>query len=343
MKSLYKIIFLPILLLFTASIVFAGGEQRIGTSGSAQLLIPVGARGISLGGANIASASGVEALFWNPAGVANLNSLVDVTFSHMNYIADIGVEYGAVATNIEGFGVISLNIKSLSIGEILITTTKDPDGTGATFSPQMLTAGLGYSRLLTDQISVGFLTKFISETLGKVDASGFAFDVGVMYKDLGNINGLSFGIAMKNIGPQMQYEGAGLLVQAESNDLNRPPQFYKTEAAAYELPSSFELGLAYERSFDDLNLVQLVGNYQNNNFSGDEYKLGAEYAYDDLFFIRGGYSYSPNVESNDYLYGLSAGLGVKYEIDDLNIMVDYAFRDVQYFDANHVFQISFGF
>ncbi|MCB0729715.1 MAG: PorV/PorQ family protein [Ignavibacteriae bacterium] len=343
MKSVYKYIRIPILLFFAASIMYAGGEQRIGTSGSAQLLIPVGARGISMGGASVASTYGVEALHWNPAGAANMNSLVDVTFSHMNYIADIGIEYGAVAAKIEGFGVLSLNIKALSVGEILITTTQDPDGTGATFSPQMLTAGLGYSRLLTDQISVGVVAKFISETLGKVDASGFAFDVGVMYKDLGNINGLSFGIAMKNIGPQMKYDGAGLLIQAESNDLNRPPQYYKTEAAAYELPSSFELGFAYSRSLDNVNMVQLVGNYQNNNFSSDEYKIGGEYNYNNILFIRGGYIMAPDVDAENYIYGLSAGVGLNYEVEGVNLTVDYAFRDVQYFEANHVFQISFGF
>ena len=296
-----------------------------------------------MGGANIASSYGIEALYWNPAGVAKLNSGVDVTFSHMNYIADIGVEYGAVAANIEGFGTLSFSIKSLAIGDILVTTTRDPDGTGATFSPQMLTAGIGYSRLLTDQISVGVVTKFISETLGKVDASGFAFDVGVIYKNLGSINGLSFGIAMKNIGPQMKYDGAGLLIQAESNDLNRPPQFYKTNTAAYELPSSFELGFAYSRSFDDVNSVQLIGNYQNNNFSSDEFKLGGEFNFDDLLFVRGGYVFAPDVESEEYIYGFSAGVGLNYAVEGIDLMVDYAFRDVQYFDANHVFQISFGF
>jgi hypothetical protein len=326
-----------------ANLLYAGGEQRIGTSGSAQLLIPVGARGIAMSGANIASSYGVEALFWNPAGVANLQSSVDVTFSHMNYIADIGIEYGAIAANIEGFGAISFNIKSLSVGEILVTTTRDPDGTGATFTPQMLTAGIGYSRLLTDQISVGVVAKLISETLGKVDATGFAFDVGVIYKNLANISGLSFGIAMKNLGPQMEYDGAGLLIQAESNDLNRPPQYYKTVAASYELPSSFELGFTYHRSIDDINSIQLGGNYQNNNFSSDEYKIAAEYTYNDFIFFRGGYTFAPDVESENYLYGFTTGMGVKYTVDDIDLMLDYAFRDVQYFDANHVFQISLGF
>jgi uncharacterized cupredoxin-like copper-binding protein len=124
--------------------------------GAAQLLIPVGARGIAMGNANIASSTGVEALFWNPANVASMNRSVDVMFSHMNYIADIGVEYGAVAASVEGFGVLGFHVKSLSIGDIDVTTTEQPDGTGQKFTPQMLTAGVTFSRQLTDNIAVGF-------------------------------------------------------------------------------------------------------------------------------------------------------------------------------------------
>jgi hypothetical protein len=36
----------------------------------AQLLIPVGPRGIAMGEANLAACLWVESIFWNPAGVA---------------------------------------------------------------------------------------------------------------------------------------------------------------------------------------------------------------------------------------------------------------------------------
>ena len=337
-------LFLSLFLLLGISVfTFASGGNRTGTGGASQLSIPVGARSIAMGGANIASAFGIEALYWNPAGVAKLDKSVGVTFSHMSYIADIGVEYGAVAANIEGFGVVSFSVKSLAIDDILVTTTQDPDGTGATFSPQMLVAGVSYSKLLTDNIAIGVTANYISETLGQVDATGLAFNVGVSYENLGNISGLNFAIAIKNLGGEMQYDGAGLLQEADVVDFNRPPQLYQANSAPFEIPSQFEIGFAYSPSFDDINSLQFSTSFQNNNFSGDEYKLGAEYAYDDLLFIRGGYSIAPDVESEDYLYGLTAGVGLKYTLDDIDLMVDYAFRDVQYFDANHVFQISFGF
>jgi len=126
----------------------------VGTGGAAYLLIPVGTRGIAMGEANISTAHGVEALFWNPAGVAKMDGSADVIFSHMSYIADIGVEYGAVAANFEGFGVVSLSLKSLSIGEIGITTIENPDGTGETFTPTSIVAGVSYSRQLTESIAI---------------------------------------------------------------------------------------------------------------------------------------------------------------------------------------------
>jgi hypothetical protein len=343
MTKIYKL-FLSLFLLLGISIVtFASGGNRTGTGGAAQLNIPVGARSIAMGGANIASAFGIEALYWNPAGVAKLDKSVGVTFSHMSYIADIGVEYGAVAANIEGFGVLSFSVKSLTMDDILITTTQDPDGTGATFAPQMLVAGVSFSKLLTDNIAVGVTANYISETLGQVDATGMAFTIGVSYDNLASVNGLSFAVAIKNLGAEMQYDGAGLLIEADVDDYNRPPQYYQATSAPYEIPSQFEIGFAYSPSIDDFNGLQLSTSFQNNNFSGDEYKLGAEYAYDNMFFVRGGYSFAPDVETEDYLYGVTAGAGFKYELDGIDLMVDYAFRDVQYFDANHVFQISFGF
>lgn len=343
MKNIFRLLIIVLALLLTLD-VYAGGGNRTGTGGAAQLLIPVGPRGIAMGEANLAVAHGIESIFWNPAGVANLQGSTSVMFSHMSYIADIGVEYGAVATNFEGFGVISLSLKSLSIGEILVTTTTDPDGLGgAKFSPQMLTAGLTYSRQLTERISVGLTANLITETLGNVSSTGLGFNFGVLYNTLADINGLSIGIAMKNIGPQMQYGGSGMLVLSEVADQHRPPQYTTIEAAKFDLPSSFELGLGYKAMFDEENALQFAGVFQNNNFSEDEYKLGAEYGFNNQFFARLGYQFSPNLDSDRYLYGLTAGAGVNVDLNGVMLRVDYAYRYAQYFDGNHVFALSLGF
>ncbi|HTO94374.1 MAG TPA: PorV/PorQ family protein, partial [Bacteroidota bacterium] len=244
-----------VLLLAAAPRVFAGAGNRVGTSGASELLIPVGTRDIGMGGATAATSMGVDALFWNPAAVAGMNYSVGLYVSHMNYLADIGVDYGAVAANFEGLGVLAFSIKSLSVGDIPVTTTQNPDGTGQTFTPQFFTAGLSYSRRLSDRIAVGLTANLITERLGEVSASGVGFNIGVQYNGLASIEGLSLGVVVKNIGPQMSFSGAGLLNQASVADQSRPPQFYSIVAAPFELPSSFEFGLGYKRTFTGDNSI----------------------------------------------------------------------------------------
>ncbi|GIK59188.1 MAG: PorV/PorQ family protein [Ignavibacteriota bacterium] len=343
MKKLINLFTVVFTLLLVLDVAYAGGGNRTGTGGAAQLLIPAGPRGIAMGESNVATSYGVESLFWNPAGVAKIDGSASVLFSHMSYIADIGVEYGAVAANFEGFGVISFSVKALDVGDILVTTTQDPDGTGDTFSPQFLTAGVSYSRQLTERIAVGLTGNFLSEKLGNVSASGFALNVGVIYNDLADINGLSIGVVMKNIGPEMEYDGSGLYTQASVTDLNRPPQYYKIDAAAFELPSTFEIGVGYKPVIDEMNTLQLSTTFQNNNFSPDEYKLGAEYGYNNLFFLRAGYQGGLEVESTDYIFGFTAGAGLNYAFEGISVKVDYAYRDVEYFDGNHIFALTLGF
>ena len=157
--------------------------------------------------------------------------------------------------------------------------------------------------------------------------------------------GLSFGVVMKNVGPNMKYDGSALYQQADVTTFNRPPQFYKVDAAPFELPSTFELGLAYKpKLLDDMNSVLITTAFKNNNFSDDEYKLGLEYSYNDMFFIRGGYTFAPNQAVEDtYIYGFTGGAGINYAFESISIRVDYAYRYAKYFDGNHIFGVSLGF
>ena len=92
-----------------------------------------------------------------------------------------------------------------------------------------------------------------------------------------------------------------------------------------------------------MNSLQFAGTFQNNNFSGDEYKIGAEYGYNDIFFLRGGYSMSPESQTAEYIYGFTAGAGLHYNLEGISVAVDYAYRDVEFFDGNHIFGVMLGF
>lgn len=337
-----KVLSLVLVILFAAGEIFAGGGSRNGTAGATQLLIPVGARGVAMSGATLVGATGVEGLYWNPANIASGEYNTSVMFSHMQHIADINVEYGAVATSIEGFGSIGLSIKSLGIDEIPITTVQNPDGTGQNFKPSFMILGLTYARMLSDRISVGLTANIVSERIDLVSATGLAFNLGVSYKNLGNVDGLSFAIVLKNLGPQMEYDGTGLNVKAISTDLSRPTQWYKVDAAAFELPSTLELGFGYNYKFNESNAFILNGVFQNSNFYGDEYKFGAEYAYNNLFFLRAGYTLLEGVGDDGNIFGLTAGAGINYDLGGIGFKFDYAFRETKFFDNNHVFTVQLG-
>ncbi len=351
MKIAIKILVIAVISFWGFNSAFAGGGTRNGTGGATELLIPVGASSIALAGANISTVYGIDALYWNPAGVAHMTNSATALFSHMNYIADIGVEYGAVSANFSDFGIVSLSIKSLNVGSIDITTNEQPDGTGQTYTPQFLVAGATYSRELTDRIAIGLTANFISETIDQVSATGVAFNAGLQYLDLADISGLSFGLVVKNIGPQMSFSGPGLLVQASpsgstsdpSQPFSRPPSYYSVNAASFDLPSSFELGFGYTPQLDESNLVHISADYQNNNFSGDVYNVGAEYGYNKTFFVRAGYSLSPKNQDPNYIYGISAGAGIAYNLGTIDLHVDYAYRATKYFNGNHIFSIALGF
>lgn len=341
MKKIYLKLFLLIL---AASTVFADGGVRNGTGAAAQLLIPVGARGIAMSGSSVAGSSGLEALYWNPANLA-VEGGTNVMFSQMTYIADIGVTYFGASTNLEGFGSLALSLKSLSMNDINVTTVEDPDGTGQTFKPTFLILGLSYSRLLSDRISVGLTVNYITEKLGLVSASGLGFNVGVTYRNLANINGFNLSMALKNLGSQMKYDGSALYVAADPATLERGQAVYKMDAMAFELPSTLEIGFSYAYNFNASNMLQLDAVYQNSNYYADEYRIGMEYGLNQMFFVRGGYTFMPTFDNKDYnIFGVTAGVGLKYDLGGgTTVKLDYAFRQTKFFDNNHVIAVQFGF
>jgi len=322
-------------------------NQRIGTSAASELLIPIGARDLAQGGASIASSSGMEAIHWNPAGVARMSGSAEGMFSTMQYIADINVAYGAVGAKFGEFGSVALSLKNLSFGDIPVTTVDDPEAlTGASFSPTYITVGLTYSRQITDAASVGVTAKLINETIARVSSTGFAFDLGVQYHGLLNVQGLLLGITIKNIGPQMKYDGSGLLRLAEASGGLRPEQFYKSEAASFELPSMIEIGAAYTGRVQDNMMYTVSGSYASNNLYVDEYRLGGEYGIsmnEVSLFARGGYSFLPQIEAKeDRIFGATVGFGVSYKTGGTNLTVDYAYRQVDLFGGNTILSLKVG-
>lgn len=334
-----KIILIIILI---ATSIYAGDVARKGTSGAEEVLIPVGARGIATAGAFLANVTGLESLFYNPAGL-DIYPQTEAMFSYVSYLADINISYFAIGTSLGDFGSIAFDLKTLDFGDIPVTTITFPDGTGDTYSPAFVTYGLTYSKLLTDRIAIGANFKLVTENIQNAGATGFAVDAGVQYRFSQE---LMIGAAVKNIGTNMQYTGDDLATRTTIPGTvpGAASGSYQILTESFLIPSSFQLSLTYAFNFDEQNNLLIAGAYTANNAYEDAANLGLEYGFMKNFFLRGGYTYL--VENQDQsIYGLTFGAGIHYEIGaGVGFAFDYAYRAVQEFaTANQIFTVKLMF
>jgi opacity protein-like surface antigen len=336
-----KIVTIILLALFSVS-VYAGDVARKGTTGAEQLLIPVGARGIATGGAFISNLTGLESIYYNPAGLDRSKG-AEAIFSYMNYVADLNVSYFGAGANLGDLGSIGLTFKSLDFGDIPVTTSEFPDGDGTTYSPSFITVGLTYSKVITDRISIGTNFKFINETIENTSASGFAIDFGVQYRFNSSV---SIGATLKNIGGNMSYSGADLQQTTEISGSfpGSPDGTFEIVSEPFGIPSYFELSASYDYLIDEQNNLLVGGTFVANNSLEDAFNLGLEYGFMKMFFLRGGYNL-PLGGNDDSIYGFTAGAGVDYQVGSgIGITFDYAYRDVKDFPtSNHIFTVKLAF
>jgi hypothetical protein len=328
--------------------LLASGGDRKGTSAGDQLLVPVGARGIALGNSYLAGISGIQAVYYNPAGLAGNSSSADVMFSHMNTFDNDGVSAFGVSGLFSGFGHVAFTVKTFSFGKILSTDERHPDGTGGTFSPSFVTLGLTYARALTDRIRAGVTAYLISEDLNRVSATSTAIDIGVQYHGLAGVDGLQLGVTLRHLGPNMQFDGPGLYRSVNEIGSDRDGQLLKIEAAGAPIPTSLELGMAYSYRIDEIHGLTFMSAFENNNYLDDQYKLAIEYSYRDFVFVRGSYSLTgeqatDSFGDNAYLYGPAFGLGLRQDVGGMNLTFDYAYRTNTVLTGNHVFTLGVAF
>ena len=160
--------------------ILVAQSSRMGSASSTQLLVVPSAKHLSGGGA-VASAQGMDAIFWNPAGLAASENNIDAIFSNRQYIADIDNNFFGVSVDFLNMKM-GANVRTFNIGDINETTVYSPDGTGQVFTPNFSIIGATASKKLSDNTSVGLNANYIRESFGRVAASGMAFDLGVQYK-----------------------------------------------------------------------------------------------------------------------------------------------------------------
>jgi hypothetical protein len=347
MRWLVARLVLPAVLLAQASPANAGGLDRVGTAGAQELRIPVGAASVAIGGSAVALGNGLGNMFYNPASLAAVDES-QALVSYSSYLADSKVNYAAVSTKIGTQGNLAFSVKVLNVGDIIVTTETAPEGTGEILNPNFAVLGVTYGRRMTDRVLLGISGAYVSEKVAEVSANGFAVDLGVQY-DTG-WRGLRFGFAMKNVGPDMQFSGANLeqRIQVPGDDPSAQPHVVRLQSASFEIPSYLQIGVSYDLPMGEDRHASVYGAFQGNNFSTDEYRIGAEFPIGSFLALRGGYvgqlAISEEDRQQDYLYSYTYGAGFNFKLGDRPFALDWAGTHVgEFFDDNQQVSLSIEF
>ena len=331
-KHLFQALLIGVMSLYSTS-ASAGNEQRSGQAGASELLINPWVRSSGWGGINTANIQGLEATFLNVAGLAGTEN-TELIFASTSWFADINVSAFGFAQKIGDTGVLGLSVMSMDLGDIPITTEEQPEGTGATYSPGYMNIGISYAKKFTDNISGGATVRMISESIPDLKASGMSLDAGIQYV-AGVRRHIKFGIALKNVGPKMKFAGDGNDLRNTNSDAHGQdyPMTYDMREEAYELPSSLNIGGAYDIHIDQDNRLTLAGNFTSNSFTKDQIGAGAEYAYKTYFMLRAGYVHEKGI-TEDFSNGRTTAFtglnfGASFELplsNGTNFGLDYSYR-----------------
>ena len=337
----FYLLFLALFFL-SNSLLEAGNPDRQGEAGAYELLMNPWARSAGLHSMTTANIRGVEALRLNVAGMGRINRL-EASVSYANYLQGTGISMNSlgVVTKTGERGAFGLSLMTLDFGEIDVTTTDQPEGTGATFSPSFFNLALGYSHTFENKISVGLALRLISESISNISAFGFALDAGIQYVT-GEDDNFKFGISLRNVGSPMKFTGEGLATPSPSPNGGGYEVTLNQRSATFELPSMLNIGLSYDFLFSDKHRFSLIGNFTSNSFSQDQVGAGAEYAFNELFMIRAGYKTDlGNVsKAEESIYtGLSAGASFDVPFSSKNkntrLGIDYAYRNTRLWNGTH--------
>lgn len=307
--------------------------HKTGTTAAQVLKLNVGPRAIGMGGAFTATSDDITAFYWNPGGLANIRT-TEAIFNHNTLYADIGLDFAGFATYIDGFGTLGAFISNLSMDEMPVRTLEKPQGTGEFFKVGAIVIGVGYSRFLTDQFSIGFNVKYISETIYNMSADAIAFDIGVMYR-LPLFEQFRIAASISNFGPKMKLDGRDILeIKTVGNNFINT----KVELDAYDLPLLFRIGVAADLINDGTSRLTTAIDAIHPNDHTEYLNTGIEYVWNEMFSLRAGYNSLFELGSEK---GLTFGAGVNVRLVDMvRVRFDYAYQDFGRLKEIHYFSVG---
>ena len=303
--------------------------------------IGVDAAAFGMSNAVVATSSDVNAGYWNPAGLVNLEDK-QLSLMHAAYFANIAnYDYAAFAMPIDNKSAVGLSIIRFGVDDIL-NTTKLIDENGepnyANIS-KFSTADYGFTfsyarRLPLDGLNYGVNAKVIRRVIGEFASSwGFGFDAGIQFRN----DKWMFGLMARDISTTFnawtidkekfaEIQGA---VEDQNQDLPET-----TELTIPKLQIGMARKFVYRHDFSLLAEVDLNFRFAETNdiistsFASITPSLGLEFAYIDMVYVRGGVGNFQTIQqldgSDSMGFQPNIGVGFKYR----GIHVDYALTDI---------------
>jgi hypothetical protein len=329
--------------------------SKVGTAGAQFLKLGLGARAIGMGEAFTAMAGDPSCIYWNPAGLASVEKS-SVLFSYMKWVGDIHYANFTFNWPMGRFAMGGLQIISLSMGDMPLTTIEDPDGeSGLTFTAGDLAVGFSYSRALTDKFSSGITFKFVRQSIWEMAAQGFAIDLG-SYLETG-FNSLRIAVALLNFGSDMRYTGRSLesaYIPEEWYDLGYSTGGTETggmlpisrRASPFVMPLTFRMGVAYDLIDCDPMMLTAAADLVHPNDGLEKINIGLEFTYGKFLTLRSGYKYDMDrgkLDDASTTEGISAGAGLHVPMGNGAAHLDYAIRDQGILGLVHIVTLTYGF
>ncbi|MCL2063935.1 MAG: PorV/PorQ family protein [Candidatus Cloacimonetes bacterium] len=286
-----------IVILFLCSSYLFGRHEEAGTTGFAFMKMNYSARALGMGNAFTALSNDGDAVFFNPAGLAQGNDM-HIKTSYKNYIEGLNGGSIVFVTNYGDNWRIAPFLNFLASDEIpkMIEINLGEGHQIGTFNTFSVVAGAGFAKTFNEHFDLGFNLKYFYESLDTYSASAVAGDLAVLHTTT-NEN-LKIGAVLRNLGVQTSH--------------------YTEENYDEGMPLTVVVGASYkfgEKGFLNFDLVRPL----DNDFYG---RLGLEFYYNTYFTVRAGLDTRMNDyrtdEKLDYLSGLTFGLGFnwnKYVVD----------------------------
>ncbi len=319
----------------------AKGQNLVKTATTAAQFLKVGVspRAVAMGGALTATPDDVSSIYWNPAGIAYNNSR-SAYFNHVDWIADIDLDFAGVTSYVPGIGTIGAFVSVLSMDEMLVRTVEEPQGTGEYFSTGSIALGISYARFLTDNFSIGFNAKYINEYIWHESATGFAIDIGTMYK-INVLNELRIAASISNFGSKMKMDGRDIITLKEVGGQNGNLINTDLEMEEFEMPLIFRIGVASDVIKEEQNRLTVAIDAIHPNDHYEYLNAGMEYCWNKMLFVRAGYK---SLFEQDTEQGLTLGAGINYRlVSSINVQIDYAYQDFGRLTEVHYFGMGVKF